>query len=78
MVGVLQFIDNVRDVVMNAWKLVDNLVFLNELYFSNGSYRSLYCIAYCIPTLQVITPCVAFECTLFVTTEQLRAHSEYM
>ena len=30
-------IDSVRDVVMNAWKLVDNLVFLNELYFSNGS-----------------------------------------
>jgi hypothetical protein len=38
-------IDSVRDVVMNAWKLVDNLVFLNELYFSNGSYRSYYCIA---------------------------------
>ena len=33
-------IDSVCDVVMNAWKLVDNLVFLNELYFSNGSYRS--------------------------------------
>ena len=30
-------IDSVCDVVMNAWKLVDNLVFLNELYFSNVS-----------------------------------------